>query len=300
MAESPPYRCRREARHESVQLRGLEIHLRRWGPTATPDRPALYCLHGWLDCGDTFQFMVDEFASERPVVAIDWRGFGRSAWAQGEYAFTDYVADLDALLQLYSPEAPVMLLGHSMGANVACLYAGVRPERVRCVINLEGFGLPPSDPSQSVKRARQWLKELKEAPSFNDYESFEQLAAAISRRHPRIAPSRARHLAGIWAYCDEQRRVRLWGDPRHKRVFPTLYRREESEAVWREISAPMLALAGEQSSYIAQWPERNALEAFRRCVPGCIVKMIQEAGHLLHLEKPESIAPLIEAFLDAH
>jgi pimeloyl-ACP methyl ester carboxylesterase len=183
---------------------------------------------------------------------------------------------------------------------VACLYAGVRPERVRCVINLEGFGLPPSDPSQSVKRARQWLKELKETPSFNDYESFEQLAAAISRRHPRIEPARARHLAGIWAYADEQGRVRLWGDPRHKRVFPTLYRREENEAMWREISAPMLALAGEQSSYIAQWPEGNALEAFRRCVPGCIVEVIQDAGHLLHLEKPQNIAPLIEAFLDAH
>jgi pimeloyl-ACP methyl ester carboxylesterase len=283
-----------------VQLRGLEIHLRRWGATASPDRPPLYCLHGWLDCGDTFQFLVDEFAGERPVVAFDWRGFGRSAWAQGEYAFTDYLADLDALLQLYSPEAPAMLLGHSLGGNVACLYAGVRPERVRCVVNLEGFGLPPSVPSQAPQRLRQWLSELRETPSFNDYESFEQLAAAILRRHPRIEPARARHLAGIWAYADGQGRVRLWGDARHKRIFPTQYRREESEAAWREISAPMLALAGENSSYIAQWPEGRAIEEFHRCVPACTVNMIEGAGHLLHLEKPEIIAPLIEAFLDAH
>jgi pimeloyl-ACP methyl ester carboxylesterase len=296
----PAYRLRREARHETVRLRGLEMHLRRWGPPASAHRPALYCLHGWLDCGDTFQFLVDEFAGERPVVALDWRGFGQSAWAPDGYAFTDYLADLDALLELYEPQGPAMLLGHSMGGNVACLYAGVRPERVRCIVNLEGFGLPPGAPSQAPKRLRQWLDELKETPSFNDYDSFEQLCEAIQRRHPRIDALRARHLAGIWAYADEQGRVRLWGDARHKRIFPTMYRREESEAVWREIRAPMLALAGEHSTYLAQWPDGGGLEQFRRCVPGCTVQLIDGAGHLLHLEKPEAIAPLIEAFLDAH
>lgn len=296
----PPYRCRREARHETVQLRGLEIHLRRWGESVSPDRPPLYCLHGWLDCGDTFQFLADELVGERPLVALDWRGFGRSAWAQDGYAFTDYLADLDALLQLFSPDAPAMLLGHSMGANVACLYAGVRPERVRCVVNLEGFGLPPSVPSQAPKRLRQWLNGLKDTPTLNDYASFEHLSEAIQRRHPQIESLRARFLAGIWAYDDEQGRVRLWGDARHKRVFPTLYRREESEAVWREITAPMLALAGEKSSYLAQWQGGSAVEDFRRCVPECTVKVIEDAGHLLHLERPELIAPLIEAFLDAH
>ena len=296
----PDYRCRREARHETVQLRGLEIHLRRWGPTASAARAPLYCLHGWLDCGDTFQFLVDKFAADRPVVALDWRGFGRSAWAPDGYAFTDYLAELDALLELYAPQSPAMLLGHSMGGNVACLYAGVRPERVRCVVNLEGFGLPPGVPSQAPKRLRQWLSELKEKPSLNDYDSFEQLSAAIQRRHPHIEALRARHLASIWAYADERGRVRLWGDARHKRIFPMMYRREESEAIWREISAPMLALAGENSSYLAQWPEGNALEQFHRCVPACTVKLIEGAGHLLHLEKPEALAPLIEAFLDAH
>jgi pimeloyl-ACP methyl ester carboxylesterase len=296
----PAYRCRREARHESVRLRGLDIHLRRWGPAASADRPALYCLHGWLDSGDTFQFLVDEFAADRPVVALDWRGFGRSAWAQGEYAFTDYLADLDALLELDSPQGPAMLLGHSMGGNVASLYAGVRPERVRCIVNLEGFGLPPGVPSQAPKRLRQWLSEFNETPSFNDYASFEELTEAIERRHPRIEALRARYLASIWAYASSCGRVRLWGDARHKRIFPTMYRREESEAVWREISAPMLALAGEHSSYLAQWPDGNALEQFRRCVPACTVKVIEGAGHLLHLEKPEVLAPLIEAFLDAH
>jgi pimeloyl-ACP methyl ester carboxylesterase len=294
------YRCKREARHETLQLRGLEIHLRRWGPAPSPACVPLYCLHGWLDTGDTFQFLADEFAVDRAIVALDWRGFGRSAWAQDGYAFSDYLADLEALLNLFSPRAPVMLLGHSMGGNVACLYAGVRPERVRCIVNLEGFGLPATVPSQAAARMRQWLDELQLTPSFNEYDSFDQLSGAIQQRHPRIDAARARFLATAWAYADEQGRVRLRGDARHKRVFPLLYRRDETEACWREIKAPMLALAGAQSSYLAQWRDNSAVEDFRRCVPGSTVNVVAGLGHLLHLERPDVVAPLIEEFLDAH
>ncbi len=290
----------RSARHETLQLRGLETHLRRWGPVPTRARPPLYCLHGWMDNGDTFQFLADALPGDRALVAPDWRGFGRSAWAQEGYAFSDYVADLDALLQLYSPDDPVMLLGHSMGGNVACIYAGLRPERVRCVISLEGFGMAPTQPAQAPQRLRQWLEELRTTPAFNQYESFEQLAASIRRRHPRIEASRALQLARIWAHEEEPGCVRLWGDPRHKRVFPVLYRREESAAIWREIRAPLLAVAGAESAYVAQLGEGSGIEDFLRCVPGSTLRIIEGAGHLLHLEKPEIIAPLIGEFLDAH
>jgi pimeloyl-ACP methyl ester carboxylesterase len=288
------------ARHETLQLRGLEIHLRRWGPQPQPERPPLYCLHGWMDNGDTFQFLADALPGDRALVAADWRGFGRSAWAQGEYAFTDYVADLDALLQLFSPNDPAMLLGHSMGGNVACIYAGLRPGRVRCVVTLEGFGMAPTQPSQAPQRLRQWLEELRTTPSFNEYGSFEQLADSIRRRHPRIDAARALELARIWAREEEPGRVRLWGDPRHKRVFPQLYHREESAAIWREIRAPLLAVAGAESAYVSQLGAGSGIEDFLSCVPGSTLRTIDGAGHLLHLEKPEIIAPLIGEFLDSH
>ena len=293
------YRSRREARHETLQLRGLDIHVRRWGPQPTPARPPLYCLHGWMDNGDTFQYLADEMRGDRPLVALDWRGFGRSAWAQDGYAFSDYVADLDALLQLFSPQEPAMLLGHSMGGNVACIYAGVRPARVRCVVTLEGFGMAATESSQAPARLLQWLDELRIAPTFNDYASFAQLADVIRRRHPRIDPARALHLAGLWAHEEEPGRVRLWGDPRHKRVFPLLYRREDSEAIWRGIRAPLFALAGAESAYVTQLGPEGTVQDFLRCVPGSTLRTIEGAGHLLHLEKPEIVAPLIEEFLES-
>ena len=290
----------RPARHETLRLRGLEIHLRRWGPAPTRERPPLYCLHGWMDNGDTFQFLADALRAERPLVALDWRGFGRSAWAQEGYAFTDYLADLDALLQLFSPQDPVMLLGHSMGGNVACHYAGLCPQRVRCVVTLEGFGMAPTQPADAPQRLRQWLEELRTTPAFNEYESFDQLAQVIRRRHPRIDPARVGQLARLWAYEDETGRIQLWGDPRHKRVFPTLYRREESAAVWREIRAPLLALAGAESAYVSQIGGAERIQHFLSCIPGSTLHTIDGAGHLLHLERPEIVAPLIEEFIDSH
>ena len=43
-------------------------------------------------------------------------------------------------------------------------YAGARPERVRRVVDLEGFGLAAAKPSQSPRRLRSWLDELREPP----------------------------------------------------------------------------------------------------------------------------------------
>ena len=40
-----------------------------------------------------------------------------------------------------SPALPVNLVGHSLGGNVAALYAGVRPARIARFVNLEGFGM---------------------------------------------------------------------------------------------------------------------------------------------------------------
>ena len=93
-------------------------------------RVRLVLVHGWGDTGETYQFLVDR-CRRRTCVAIDMRGFGRTQRPDDGYWFPDYLADLDALLDVLAPDAPVDLVGHSMGGNIALLYAGVRPHRVR-------------------------------------------------------------------------------------------------------------------------------------------------------------------------
>lgn len=294
------YEGLRKPRREIRKVRGLDIHLTRWGPEPSASVPPVFLLHGWQDTGDTFQFMVDAFRRDLPLVAPDWRGFGRSGWSQHGYWFPDYYADLDALLEQLSPCAPVQLVGHSMGGNVAALYAGLRPQRVGCVVSLEGFGLPRVPPAQVLTATRKWLDQVGSAPPLKDYESFAQLAAIIAFRYPRFPQERVEFIARAWAAEASDGRVRLLGDSRHRWVSPAVYRREEAEAVWRHIQAPVLMLLGGQSEYLEKLGTDGRDEAFRAVIPQVEIVRIPAAGHMLHIEKPELIAPLVEDFLAAH
>ncbi|MFI4931010.1 MAG: alpha/beta fold hydrolase, partial [Burkholderiales bacterium] len=140
------YAVRRPAQSRYLAVRGLRYHVNLWGDPATlaRERPLLVWMHGWMDVGASLQFVVDAMRDDRVIAAPDWRGFGRTGVPPGtdSYWFADYPGDLDGLLDALSPGAPVDLAGHSMGGNVVMTYAGSRPERIRRLINMEGFGLP--------------------------------------------------------------------------------------------------------------------------------------------------------------
>jgi pimeloyl-ACP methyl ester carboxylesterase len=276
------------------------MHLTRWGQPPSESLPPIFLLHGWLDAGATFQFMVDALRRDWPLVALDWRGFGRSEWPQQGYWFPDYLGDLDALLEQLSPEAPARIVGHSMGGNIACSYAGVRPERVRCVINLEGFGLARTSSQQAPGRMRKWLHQLKTPSERKGYASFEELAGIIQFRYPRFTAEQAAFVAAAWGKLDADGRVRLAGDPRHHWVNPVLYKREDAEACWRELRAPLLMLVGEESDHLLKLGVDGTTAAFRAIFPRIEIASIAGAGHMLHIERPELVAPLVESFLDAH
>jgi len=295
-----PYRVLRLPRHETLRVRGLDLHLTRWGPQPSDSVAPVFLLHGWADTGDTFQFMVDAFREDWPLVAIDWRGFGRSEWAREGYWFPDYLADLDALLEQLSPRLPARIVGHSMGGNIAGLYAGLRPERVRCVVNLEGFGMPRTTPDQAPEQLRKWLDQAKTAPTLKDYESFEQLAAVIRSRYPRFTEAQSMFAAQAWGRLEADGRIHLLGDARHRWVNPVLYRREEAEACWRRIRAPMLMLLGEQSEYLPRLGVDGSDSAFQALIAGIEIIRIADAGHMLHIEKPDLVGPLVERFLSGH
>jgi pimeloyl-ACP methyl ester carboxylesterase len=294
------YQVLREPRHETVRVRGLDMHLTRWGPEPSESALPVFLLHGWLDSGETFQFMVDALERDWPLVALDWRGFGRSEWPQQGYWFPDYLGDLDAVLDLLSPATPARIVGHSMGGNIACSYAGIRPERVRCLVNLEGFGLARTSPEQAPARLRKWLDQLKTPSARKEYASFEELAGIIRFRYPRFSAAQAAFVARTWGKLDSDGQVRLAGDPRHHWVNPVLYKREDTEACWRELRAPLLMLMGEESDILAKLGDDGALSAFHAIFPTMEIARIPGAGHMLHIERPELVAPQVESFLASH
>jgi pimeloyl-ACP methyl ester carboxylesterase len=288
------YEPRRPGRHETRDFRGLAHHLIRWGPDS--DDPLLF-LHGYADAAATYQFVADELSPELPVVAIDWRGFGHSARAPGGcYWFPDYYADLEAFIDALCPAGPARLVGHSMGANVAMIYAGLRPARVRSLVNLEGFGLPRTTPDQAPARAGKWLDQLREPAEFGDYADAGELAGRIQKRNPRLSRERAEWIAACWSGPKPGGGVRLLADPAHRLVNPYLYRREEMEACWRRIEAPVLLVLGDQSELVARLGLEGGIETFRPLVARLRIESVAGAGHMLHHEEPRAVARLIESF----
>ena len=204
------YQTTRPFRSEYVPLRTLNYHVSRWdGADSAPDKTPLILLHGWMDVGASFQFIVDvlseAFVAGRPIWAPDWRGFGRTqpTTRTDHYVFADYLADLDQLLDHYAPGQPVDVVGHSMGGNIAMLYAGARPERVRRLINLEGFGLPATQPDEAPARYAQWMDELKKFErgemNLKPYDSALGVAQRLMKTNPRLPLDKALWLAQHWA-----------------------------------------------------------------------------------------------------
>lgn len=283
----------RAGRDETLAIRGLAHHVVRWGPES--GNPVIL-LHGHSDCAATFQFLADELPPGLPLAAVDWRGFGDSARSPGGYWFPDYYADLEALVDALCPRKPARIVGHSMGANVAMVYAGARPARVAALVNLEGFGLPRTQPSQAPERIAQWLDEVRAQLPEAEYESVEALAERVMKRNPRLTPERARFIAGCWSRPMPGGRVRLHVDPLHRHVNPYLYRREEMEACWRRIEAPVLFVVGSESELLPRLAPEGGVESLRAIVAKLSIETVAGAGHMLHHDQPRAVARLIEAF----
>ena len=287
------------SRSEFITVRGLCTHVRHWGRDGAPK---LFMVHGWMDVSASFQFVVDCLRGDWHVIAPDWRGFGLSERPLTDtYWFPDYVADLDAILRHYSPEQAVDLLGHSMGGNVVGIYAGARPQRVRRLINLEGFGLRSSRPEQAPGRYAKWLDDVLEVPQMRRYPDREAVAARLQKTNPRLSDARADFLARHWSAQAADGQWDILGDPQHKHASPLLYHVDEIMACWSAIAAPVLWVEAEDTN-MWQWmgPKPEArLEIDRRLgfLKDVTTRMMADAGHMLHHDQPEALARMVEEFL---
>ena len=284
---------------EFLTIRGLRCHVRHWGRTGAPK---IFMQHGWMDVAASFQFVVDALQGDWHVIAFDWRGFGLSDRTQGDtYWFPDYLADLEAVLDHYAPDQAVNLLGHSMGGNIVSLYAGIRPARIARLINLEGFGLPATRPSQAPGRYAKWLDELRTRPEMRGYASLEEVAARLQKTNPRLSGERAAFLAEHWSAKDADGQWRILGDPAHKMTSPLLYHADEILACWTQLTAPVLWVEAEETE-MWRWmgPKEQAraeIDRRREHLAKVTARMMPGAGHMLHHDQPEVLAGMIEAFL---
>lgn len=291
MAKIPPMK---PSRSEYLQAGRVRLHLRRWGD---PDAPALVLLHGWLDTSATFQFLVDALRQEWSVVAPDWRGFGLSDWSGESYWYADYLPDLEVVLDHVSPDAPARIVGHSMGGNVATLYAGARPERIARLVNLEGLSPLPSYVRPVPERIRGWLEQKKTGLRKSAYRNREELAARLMRANPRLSADKAAFLALHLGIEAEDGSILTAADAWQRGVTPLPVHREQIRECWQAITAPVLLLAGAESEILKEFADRQ--EEYRERLSwlrDCREVVLADAGHNMHHDRPEAVAELVEGF----
>ncbi len=298
------YQVKRVSRSEFVPIRDLSYHVRVWGEPS-PDTPPLVMVHGWMDVAASYQFVVDAFAQDRYVIAPDWRGYGDTASGKVDsYWFPDYLADLDFLLDHYAPGQAVDLVGHSMGGNVVMLYAGVRPERIRRLVNLEGFGMPATQAAQAPGRYAKWMDELKKLHAgdldLKAYDAVQGVARRLMRTNPRLDQPKADWLAQHWARANASGKWEIMGNPAHKITNAQLYRVDEVLEIYKRITAPTLAVEASDNSLDQWWKGQYTLAEYHerlKVVPNARIERIDEAGHMMHHDQPELLAALIERFI---
>jgi pimeloyl-ACP methyl ester carboxylesterase len=302
------YQVKRPSTSAFVPIRGLNYHVRTWGEPS-PKLPPLVLVHGWMDVAASYQFVIDalshEFVQDRFIVAPDWRGYGKTLSPdQDNYWFADYLADLDFLLDHYAPSQPVDLVGHSMGGNVVMLYAGIRPHRIRRLINLEGFGLPASRPAQAPARYALWMDEIKQLHrgelALTAYDNAEGVARRLMKNNPRLPEGKARWLAQHWAQENSQGQWEILGDAAHKITSAHLYQVQEVLEIYQRISAPVLSVVASENQMDRWWKGKYTLAEYQerlKQVPDVRQSQIDEAGHMLHHDQPEELARQIEQFL---
>lgn len=273
---------------------GLALQLHRFSDvTAKPRGVTLLCLHGFLDGGATWDDVAAPLAADGyEVIAPDLRGFGGSArvGVGGYYHFPDYVADVDALVRTRA-FSRLVLIGHSMGGTVACLYAGARPERVERLVLIEGLGPPSAPPEQAPYRMRHWLTDLERNRVPRPLGSLDDAVRRLAINHPRmpteVLERRAKQLtveteSGLaWAH-----------DPLHRTTSPMLFSAELLKAFLREYKEPVLFVGGGEGGFHPE-DETERLDAFVH------VRRVDlpDAGHMIHWTEPVALAQKIIEFL---
>ncbi|RYF64053.1 MAG: alpha/beta fold hydrolase, partial [Comamonadaceae bacterium] len=113
----------------------------------------------------------------------------------------------------------------------------------------------------------------------------------------RLTIGKAQWLAHHWA---RQRPDGLWeilGEPGHKISSAQIYRLDEVLALYRRITAPLLAVEASDDSLTTWWKGRYTLDQYHerlQSVADARVARVEGAGHMLHHDQPERVAALIE------
>ncbi|HAU1037058.1 TPA: alpha/beta hydrolase [Legionella pneumophila] len=272
-----------------LSIPGLSIACKVWG---NPDNPPILALHGWLDNANSFDDIAEHLQNDYYFIAVDLPGHGHSSHLPPGciYHFTDGIFTVVEIINAFGLNK-LHLLGHSMGACLGSLVAGVAPDRFLSLSLIEGLG-PFSHPAETAcQQLSKYLDYLsqKQSKKAKGYNKFEHAALARSvKGYVSLDIAKSLCERGI----QQENGLYYW---RHDRrlLAPSPLQMTEAQVLscLTEIKAQTyLIWASKGFSF-----DSDKMKARIQAVKNIKIEKL-DGGHHIHMEKPEVISRLLAEF----
>lgn len=274
----------------------LRLHYVDWGNATAPP---LLLVHGGRDHCRNWDWVAQALRDDWHVIAPDLRGHGNSDWsADGNYEMAGYVYDLAQLIHQQNL-APVTIIAHSLGGNIALRYSGLYPDSVRRLVAIEGLGLSPKMIAERAavsfdQRLRNWIEEKRGLAGRlpRRYPSIDDALARMQAENKHLSPAQARHLT-VHGINQNEDGTYSWKFDNYVRAFPAYdMPRGAVEELWSLITCPTLLVNGEES-WASNPAEDGRLKHFRNAE----VAAFAGAGHWVHHDKLDAFLERVRDFI---
>lgn len=258
-----------------------------------PDGGPLICLHGWLDNAASFGPLAERLPDYR-WICVDLPGHGKSPYRPrgAVYHYTDYLGDVYRVLESLELER-CTLVGHSLGAGVAAIFAAAFPAMVERLVMIDGIGPIARDSGGTLEQLRESLEFLgrnedtgpRFYPSWNRLVDRRLEAGDISRKGVEALLGRGTVRKGEGAV--------VLSDGRLKQRSPLYMSQRKVVSLLAGIQVPALLVIARQG-LIAD----RATTAERIAAIPDLTQETVAGGHHVHLDDPDAVAPVIGRFLE--
>ena len=275
----------------------LRLHYVDWGHE---NAPALLLIHGNRDHCRNWDWAAEALRDRYHVIAPDLRGHGDSQWTLGGgYSYADYVYDIAQLVKQIKAN-PVAIMGHSLGAVVSWLYAGLYPELVNKLVVVEGI-LPPllHDSRYSLghdthEQLRHWVENLRGISGRmpRRYATLEDAFRRMQSENPHLSEEQARHLT-IHGSNQNEDGTYSWKFDNYVRAhLPIGLDSDELWSLFERIECPILWIYGKES-----WLPNPDLDGRVHASKNVRMHGIANAGHWCHHDRFDEFIATVRNFL---
>jgi pimeloyl-ACP methyl ester carboxylesterase len=274
----------------------LRLHYVDWGNS---EAPPLILLHGGRDHCRNWDRVAEALRADFHILAPDLRGHGDSQWSSdGNYSMDAFIYDLAQLIH-QQKLAPVNIVAHSLGGNIALRYAGIYPENVSRLVAIEGLFPSPAVEAELARksideRMKEWIEERRALSGRTPrrYASVEEALSRMQEANRHLTPDQARHLT-LHGVRQNEDGSYSWKFDNYLRSFPPLgMRPDEVRHLWSRISCPTLLVYGLES-----WASNPAEDGRAAHFRNARLALFEGAGHWVHHDQPERFIAEVRQFL---